>query len=377
MKSKKILFDDYRNKRIEKFKGLDNPVSKEKLYSLVGDYTFDNFGVSYLDLSEYDFSSLSLDDMANVCFSSSTVWPSKDKLPKGFNPNKILKDCCNVGDEIKKLHEEGLDGEGIIVGVIDCSFQGKEHIEFENASLEEATLDDAVLDECCHFHMENVLAKIVGKSLGVAPKCKVLYYEINTEDDNSEEVLKCLKDIERRIEEGEHIRVINISASIEEDEVNAYKYQKECLKLVKGLSKKGCEVVDSTRFGKDFFCCGSTFMSENIDGYKEASFSKNYSDMLKEKLKRNVNFVCSGRNVLEFCNNKGYKYEVVDCFSWSIPQAVGLYALCLQQNKNIDWDIFVSICKETASVNNRGMRIVNPLRVVEKVKKNNVIFNKK
>ena len=132
MKSKKILFDDYRNKRIEKFKGLDNPVSKEKLYSLVGDYTFDNFGVSYLDLSEYDFSSLSLDDMANVCFSSSTVWPSKDKLPKGFNPNKILKDCCNVGDEIKKLHEEGLDGEGIIVGVIDCSFQGKEHIEFVN-----------------------------------------------------------------------------------------------------------------------------------------------------------------------------------------------------------------------------------------------------
>ena len=377
MKSKKILFDDYRNKRIEKFKGLDNPVSKETLYSLVGDYAFDNFGVSYLDLSEYDFSLLSLEDMTNICFSSSTLWPSKDKLPKGFNPNKILKDCCHTGEKIKKLHEEGINGEGIVVGVIDCSFQGEGHEEFENAILERATLDNAVLDECCHFHMENVLAKIVGKSLGVAPKCKVLYYEINTEDDNSEEVLKCLKDIARRIEEGENIRVINISASIEQDEENAYKYQKECLELVKSLSKKGCEVVDSTRFGEDFFCCGSTFLSENVDEYKEASFSKNYSDELKEKLKNNVNFVCSGRNVLEFCNNNGYKYEVVDCFSWSIPQAVGLYALCLQKNSNIDWNFFASICKETAYVNNQGICVINPLKVVEKVKEIKIVFNKK
>lgn len=376
MESKKILFEDYKKKRIEKFKGFANPVSKDSLYSLVGDYAFDNFGVSYLDLSEYDFSLLSLEDMTNICFSSSTLWPSKEKLPKGFDPEKILKDCCTVGDEIKKLHDSGVDGEGVTVAVIDTSFQGGNHKEFEGANLECVTLDSALLDENCHFHMENVLAKIVGKSLGVAPKCKVLYYEINSEDDNSEEILKCLKDIERRIEAGESIRAVNISASIEQDEEDAYLYQNECLQLVETLSKKRCEVVDSTRFGEDFFCCGSTFMSNNINNYKEASFIKNYSCELKEKLKENVNFVCSGRNVLEFCNDVGYKYEVVDCFSWSIPQAIGLYALCLQKNKNIDWDVFTLVCKETSLVNDEGICVVNPLKVVEKIKNVKIFLNK-
>ena len=73
MKSEAILFENYREKRNRKFEGFDAVVTKKDLYSLVGNYTFDNFGVSYVDLSDCDFTELNLKDMSKICFSSSTV----------------------------------------------------------------------------------------------------------------------------------------------------------------------------------------------------------------------------------------------------------------------------------------------------------------
>lgn len=365
MSSNIIRLEDYKFKRKHKFEGLDNPVSKKSLYTHVGDYLFDNYGVSYLDLSNYDFSGLDLKDMTHIPFSSSTVWPSKDKLPAGFNPLDILNDCTSVDEDIKKLHDEGITGEGVTVAVIDSSFQGCHHVEFRNARLVRTTLKDARLDEFCHFHMECVLSKLVGENLGVAPKCKVLCYEVNTDEDNSFDVVNCLKDIKRRIGSGEVIKAVNLSADIEE----FFDYYKEYSELVKELSSMGCEVVDYTRFGDNFFCCSSSFMNNGFDDFDCASFAQIYSPELRRECNDKVNVVCSGRTLPEFCSNTGYKYEVVDCFSWSIPQVVGLYALCLTQVKDLSFDMFVSICKETSKINKKGIRLLEPYKVVETAKK--------
>ena len=143
----------------------------------------------------------------------------------------------------------------------------------------------------------------------------------------------------------------------------------ESCKLVKELSTMGCEVIDSNRFGENFFCCSSTFMDGSTDDYKEASFIQSYSPELKRECNDKINIVCSGRTFPEFGNNSGYKYEAVDCFSWSIPQIVGLYTLCLTQVKDMTFDMFVSICKETSKVNKRGIRLISPKKVVETAKK--------
>lgn len=361
MSSEKILLENYSVKRKYKFEKLDNPVSKRCLYTNVGNYTFDNYGVSYLDVSNYDFSNLNLKDMSHIAFSSTTKWPGANNLPEGFNPGTILKEATTCGEDFKKLHKQGITGEGITVAVIDSSFQGGDHDEFKEARLVKATLNNAVLDDWCHFHMECVLSKLVGKNLGVAPDCKVLCYEVNTEEDNSEEVVKCLNDIKRRLNEGERVSAVCISASIEE----YYSFYKEYCLLVRELSIMGCEVVDSERFGEHFFCCGASFVDND---YKEASFIDSYSSGLKKVCNDKVNFVCSGRAIPEFCNDNGYKYEVIDCFSWCVPQAVGLYALCLSQIKLLSWEMFVVVCKKTSFVNKKGIRIVNPVKVIEIVK---------
>ena len=356
------MLENYSIRRKYKFNKLDNPVSKRSLYTNVGDYAFDNYGVSYLDVSDYDFSKLNLKDMSHIAFSSTTKWPQTNKLPEGFDPASVLENSITCGEDVKKIHQEGITGEGITVAVIDSSFQGGDHIEFKNARLVKATLKDVELDDYCHFHMECVLSKLVGENLGMAPNCRVLCYEVNTEEDNSEDVVKCLHDIKRRINNGEKVGAVCISASIED----YYNFYKEYCLLVKELAIMGCEVVDSERFGENFFCCGSSFV--NKDDYNEASFIEFYSGALKKECNNKVNFICSGRAIPEFCNNNGYKYEVIDCFSWCVPQAVGLYALCLSQIKLLSWEMFVVICKKTSVVNKRGIRLVNPIKVIEVVK---------
>ena len=110
-------------------------------------------------------------------------------------------------------------------------------------------------------------------------------------------------------------------------------------------------------------------MDSREKSFKEASFIQSYSPELKKACNDKVNFVCSGRTLPEFCNNEGYKYETVDCFSWTIPQVVGLYALCISQVKDMSFDMFVSICKQTSKVNANGIRLEQPKKVIETAKK--------
>ena len=50
------------------------------------------------DISAWDFSGYTKDELADVLtFDSKTVLPSKNKLPKGFNAKKILKNGKNPG----------------------------------------------------------------------------------------------------------------------------------------------------------------------------------------------------------------------------------------------------------------------------------------
>ena len=106
--SNKETFENFSNRRKEKAPNLPKLVTDESISSLVGNYLFDNWGVSYLDLREYDFSNVSLETMTKLCFSSSTIWPNKGNLPKGFNPSEILEKSTRTNDVVKSLHNKGV-----------------------------------------------------------------------------------------------------------------------------------------------------------------------------------------------------------------------------------------------------------------------------
>lgn len=359
---------NFASKRKNKLKSIPTVITDDYILSMLNDNSFANWGFSYLDLSDKDLSNVSLEVLSKVAFSSTTIWPSQSKLPKSFNPQGILKHTTTTNEGVKNLHNQGIDGEGIAIAVIDNRFQGENHIEFENANLIKCTLNNAEIGDY-HFHMEDVLAKLCGKNLGIAPKSKVLYYEVSDEEDCSLDVLNALKDIKTRILNGEQIRIINYSYSLSDDD-NQFKFQQECMKLVEELKQLNCELIDSTRFGEQFFCCGTTFLNieDEIDYYTPASFAK--GKPYESKVKDKINILCSGRTIPEFCTTDGYKYEAIDCFSWTIPQCVGYYTLCLQINPDLTFDQFTEVCQMSGETSSSGLHILNAERLNANIKLN-------
>ncbi len=359
---------DFAVKRKSRLQNIPTIITDDYILSMLNDNSFANWGFSYLDLSDKDLSSVSLEVLSRVAFSSTTIWPTQSKLPKGFNPQSILNYTSITSDTVINLHNQGINGEGITIAVIDNRFQGENHIEFENANLIKCTLRNAEIIDY-HFHMEDVLAKLCGKNLGIAPKSKILYYEVSDEEDCSLDVLNALKDIKTRILNREQIRIVNYSYSLTDDD-NPFKYQRECMKLVEELKQLNCELIDSTRFGEQFFCCGTTFLNieDKIDCYTPASFAK--GKPYESKVKDKINILCSGRAIPEFCSNIGYKYESIDCFSWTIPQCVGYYALCLQINPNLSFNDWVELCQISCDTNSNNLKVLNATKLIANVKLN-------
>ena len=361
MIGKRDAFADIKNKREEKSLIKNKKTKSDDINGLIGNWGFDNWGVSYLDLSKCDFSNLSLNDLTHLSFSTSTIW--SDKLPNGYNPNEILKNSIKVEENVKKLHEMGINGEGVTIAVIDSGFQAENHIEFKGANLVRATVCKKE-DIEYHYHMENVLCKLCGQNLGSAPKANVLYYETGNGEgeEYNKEIIDVLEDVLKRIKSGEKIKAISCSFSID-DSIYSDEYRKKTEDLIRKINNEGCCIIDSDFFGCDFFCCGTTFLNDNldIDEYHLASFLNKNFDLIKKK----CNILCSGLAVLEYCNDKGYKYEVVDCFSWTIPKLVGMYALCAQVKPNITFDEFVEISKKCCDTNSDGVNVMNINKVVE------------
>jgi len=67
------------------------------------------------DLSEENFSNVSLDILQTIDFDTGTIWPEREKLPKNFNPEKLLEESKNPGLGIKELHEQGITGQGVVL----------------------------------------------------------------------------------------------------------------------------------------------------------------------------------------------------------------------------------------------------------------------
>lgn len=357
---------DFTIKRKKKFQSIPAIITDDYILSMLKDNSFANWGFSYLDLSQKDLSNVSLEVLSKVAFSSSTIWPTQTKLPEGFDPQRILVYSTTTSGAVVKLHNQGINGEGVSIAVIDNRFQGENHIEFESANLTRCTLSNAQIGDS-HFHMEDVLAKLCGENLGIAPKSRVLYYEVSDEEDCSLDVMNALKDIKDRILDGEKIRIINYSYSLTDDDC-PFKYQQECIQLVEELRLLSCELIDSTRFGEDFFCCGTNCLNvdDNIDYYSPASFAK--GKPYESKIKDKINILCSGRSIPEFCSNTGYKYESIDCFSWTIPQCVGFYALSLQINPNLTFEQFTELCQKSCEVSSSGLNVLNVERLIEHIK---------
>ena len=181
--------------------------------NLIYEDMFQRWGFCWVDLSSYDLSELDVEHLRKLTFNSSTKWPEKDKMPKDFNPEKIIENGKDPMLGIRELHKAGITGKGAIVATIDAKPQNPEHIEIKDSSITYQSMEKPEKYDS-HFHGDCILANLCGKTTGVAPDCDVYHYykESGGEfEKTNKNTIKILENILKKLESGEQIKIISRS----------------------------------------------------------------------------------------------------------------------------------------------------------------------
>ena len=121
------------------------------------------------DISSIDLSN-ELDYLLIADFDDDTKWPRS--VPKEYDIEKIKEYGMDPGLGIRKLHEEGITGQGVGIAIIDQSLLVN-HVEYKDQIklYEEIHINS----DFAEMHGPAVASIAVGKNVGVAPEADLYY----------------------------------------------------------------------------------------------------------------------------------------------------------------------------------------------------------
>lgn len=160
------------------------------------------------------------DALAKSTFDTHTEWPSKDKLPKGFDPKEIIEIGKDPGLGIRALHKEDITGKGVNVAIIDQPLL-LEHEEYKDKIVKYTEIDCE--DAGPQMHGPAVASILVGENCGVAPNALLYYWaEPSWKGDYIQRTTALNEIIEYNKDKplNERIRVVSISKGFDESEDN-------------------------------------------------------------------------------------------------------------------------------------------------------------
>jgi hypothetical protein len=352
--------------------GIVRSVVEADHYATSGDDLRDLRGA---DLHNRDLSELSEELLLTELFDTETKWPIE--LLGNFDPYRLIADGKNPGLRLRELHEMGIDGTGVSIGIVDFSLR-TDHVEY--AEKLKHYEDVYVLYQkgslgMASLHGSAVASIAVGKSVGVAPESNL--YFISADNTTSylrakygnytsvyfAEAIDRLLDINEKLPETEKIRVISISWAMDS----------ESKELEKALARaKDCKVyIVHAGIARLAGLSRLPYSNpDNIDSYTVGLFERNNPEYFSGR----IFFPMDMRTVAGTNDAKSYVYTRSGGFSWVVPYVAGLYALCAQVYPNIDPEIFWDTLEKTAVLKTvdldgdgnaeYGMTIANPFELV-------------
>ncbi len=359
-----------------------------------------------LDLSNSDLRDIEIKVLQTTQFDTNTIWPDKERLPIGFNPEELMERGKNPGLGIKELHSEGIDGRGVVLAVIDQNLD-IDHPEYKDSLIDHR--EYSVNEEGgFSFHGSMVTSALVGKESGVAPGAKLIYKAMpgGTNWALWANALDDIVEYNRHADEKTKIRIVSCSSDYNlnsEEDVDADKWDDS----INRAKQAGIFIIDAG--GKhtklDYTGGGSVSDKEDFEEYEEFLFSRQDRDLLskgtdevikelrahhkkyddisdgdmvrfieekKVELKNNDEIIIPSdyRTFASSYNEPGgYVFQGRGGISWATPYLAGVLAMALQIKPNIKLEEFSKIVKDTVVTNKKGLKIINPKGIVEKVKK--------
>jgi subtilisin family serine protease len=312
-----------------------------------------------IELRNVDLRNLNLTDEGDYLkyqeFDSLTQWPDPEKLPTGFDPEKLLEEGKNPGLGIRALHEQGIDGKGVGIAILDQRLL-QNHVEYADriARYEERDLPH---NQPPQMHGPPIVSIAVGKNCGVAPKAFVFYYAAITTLEHqiqADWINEIIKYNETNPQTG-RIRVISISASPEEASHNeAY------LRARKDALDAGIFIATCS---SEFLDYGTLTLIEGSDPDKPEDYTVGrYGGSECE-----LNIPTGNKTIATHQGINVYQYEREGGMSWAAPYIAGLAALAFQVNPDLQPRTILEQLVKTATHTEAGP-VVNPPAFIEAIK---------
>ena len=289
-------------------------------------------------------------------FDSFTEWPSNEKLPSGFKPAEMLETGKNPGLGIHKLHEEGLNGKGVAVAIIDQPLL-LGHQEYTSQIVRyDAT---GLSDYPPQMHGSPIASVLVGQTIGVAPKATLSYFAVPMwKKDNSHytQALSKIIELNKNLPNEEKIRVVSIS----DGRFPSNPSFGEWNQVLRKANEMGILVVTCDPKFLDY---GTLTLIEN----KNPDDPNNYTAG-KYIGKNDVLRIPTGnKTVASHRGNAIYSYEREGGMSWAAPYIAGLAVLAFQVNPDLKPKTIMESIIKTATLTKAGS-VVNPQKFIENIK---------
>lgn len=307
---------------------------------------FRYLGFGFSDLTNHEFEdNIDFKTIRKIPFSTRTKFPEK-------HPFHFDRSIYHVGDDIRKLHEEGIDGSGMNIAIIDFYFETipnelKESLFYLKKFTENSEVS---------FHGTTVACQLCGKNLGVAPKAKLWFYETGQGRNNIiNDLIIALKDIYEKNKKGANIKVISISGS-------RHRENPEFQEVYQKLLNQGCYIIDSPLFGENF-------TSINVDANTgELYYTDRQEQAMGSEIATKIAIKTGGKMTPLVTTENDYLYCGQASYSWSIPILAGYFVLALQVSPDLTYDEFLDLARTTAK-NENGIMVFNINGVIEEIKK--------
>ena len=369
-----------------------------------------------VNLSQCDMSELDFEHFKLSCFDENTIFSEEQQ--KKFKPSELLESAKAPMKEIQNLHNNGVDGRGIKVAIIDTNIDEEvarrkygSHFQYINSDFD--------------GEVEPHGATVLDSFIQTAPGVEVQYYPFDkTPRENKEQqFIEYIKQISIS-----GVKIISLSNSLG----NIIKNEEKLKEIRAFLEQNGITLIDSDLFYRDFTYCFRDINSDGSEEFKEclcepedlqhknlwneiytryhnqlSQYNVETVEKLKEKLEqageiRDLQALIEFEPILnysEFSVGEGAplhflkqrdkqrerdkreqsieipcggrtlagKYWGTSSASYTIPVIAGIFAMCKQINPQMQYEDFVSLCKETAKIAD-GRHLIQPQILLERIK---------
>lgn len=338
-------------------------VSSLKAYDDVRKF-YGNFSKT-IDVSKMNLSGKA-DIIPTLWFNQKTVWPSKDKMPPGCDPVKILENAKNTGLGVRDLHKQGITGKGVNVAIIDQPlFQ--DHPEFSGKIMKYKDFD---CKSDSSMHGPAVASLLVGNSIGTAPGARLYYAAAPSwlaDAGYYARALDWIVEENRKLPSGEKIRVVSVSAAPSGSGSPFTKNNDQWDKSVEATIKEGILILDCTQNrGIVSSCYFNKGDVENPSAYKPgypgSTGASGQSD--------DILVPTSPRTTAEEYQkgDLSYQYTGRGGLSWGIPYCAGVLAMGWQVNPELTSDQIVDLMFKSAYKTSDKAMIIDPPEFIKLVK---------